>query len=106
MSNSLEYTVIYTITVLDDRNPEVPAYQRTPGIFTDFVKAVEAVKTNDCGISENGTNKYAVIEKTRLNQILPMADEQTWFEWDTDREEYVFADTPSQYIRVFNFGIG
>lgn len=98
--------VIFTITVLDNSLDDRPPYQRTPGIFTDFVDAVNVVKNNESDIAESGTNKYAIIEKTRLNTVLPQAEEQTWFEWDSMEEEYVATEAPAQFARVVSFGIG
>ena len=98
--------VIYTVTVLDDRNSDRPPYQRTPAIFTDFVDAVSAVRDNELDISEAGTNRYAIIEKTRLNRVLPQAEEQTWFEWNGVDEEYILIEAPAQFARVISFGIG
>lgn len=96
---------VYTITVLDDSIGDRPPYQRTPGIFTNFADALAAVKDNDADMSESGTNRYAVIEKTYLNHILPDIDERTWFEWDAKEEEYTETQAPPQFA-LASFGIG
>lgn len=99
-------SVVYTITVLDISLDDRPPYQRTPGIFTEFIEAYVAVKENESDISESGTNRYAVIEKTYLNQILPLVERRMWFEWDATEEEYIQVDAPPQFARVVSFGIG
>lgn len=97
---------VYTITVLDDTLNDRPPYQRTPGIFTEYVEAYVAVKENEADISESGTNRYAIIEKTYLNQIQPDVEKQTWFEWDAKEEEYEEIDAPPQFVHAASFAIG
>jgi len=103
---------IYTVTVLDVRNTECPGYWRTPAIFTNLKDAIRVVRDNNLDISDGGTNQYAVVEKTYLNQIYPLAweseadRERYWFEWNPVEEEYVEAEIPQKYVRVYSFGIG
>ena len=97
---------VYTVTVLDVRNSDCPGYWRTPCIFTELEDAIQVVRGNDLDISENGTNQYAVVEKTFLNQVYPCAKERHWFEWSHEEEEYIAMDVPQKYTKVYAFGIG
>jgi len=96
---------IYTITVVDDSDEELPPYQRMPGIFTTMDTAKRAVKNNEGDMSESGNNRYAVIEKTVLNLILPRPEFQSWFEWDSAEQEYFSIDVPRKFSKVVSFGI-
>jgi len=97
---------IYTVTVMDLRNTDCPGYWRTPAVFSHLEDAIQAVRNNDLDISEMGSNQYAVVEKTCLNEIYPQAEERYWFEWNSVDEEYVEAQIPQKYERVYSFGIG
>ena len=68
--------------------------------------AKRAVKNNEGDMSESGNNRYAVIEKTVLNLILPRPEFQSWFESDTAEQEYFSIDFPPQkFSKVVSFGI-
>ena len=92
--------VIYTITVIDDSDPDSPDYRRTPAIFTDFDAAVSIVKNNEEDIAEAGENGYAVIEQTLLNEVLPAVESKMWFEWNWESEAYELTEVPSQFAKV------
>ena len=106
MTKATNETVVYPVTVVDLSNEDKPFDCHTPAIFTDFVDAVSCVKENDSDLSEGGTNRYVVIEKTNLNQMYPTAKEQTWFEWNESQQEYVEITTPPRFSRVCGFAIG
>ena len=97
---------VYTITVLDVRNTDCPAFWRPLAAFLHLEDAIFAVRNNELDISEAGTNQYAIVEKTRLDEVYPIAKERHWFEWDPVEEEYIEADIPEKYVRVYSFGIG
>jgi len=103
MSNN---EAVYTITVMDLRNTECPGYWRTLAAFSHLEDAIQVVRNNELDISEMGSNQYAVVEKTHLNEVYPQAKERYWFEWDPVEEEYVEAKIPRNYVRVYSFGIG
>ena len=92
--------VIYTITVIDDSDPDSPDYRRTPAIFTDFDAAVSIVKNNEENIAESGENGYAVIEQTLLNKVLPPVESKLWFEWNWESGSYELTETPSRFSKV------
>lgn len=95
--------VIYTITVIDDSDEKLPPYQRVVGIFRLIEVATRAVMNNVADISESGNNRYAVIEKTLLNAILPQPDYRVWLEWIGG--EYVGIGEPTKFSKVVSFGI-
>lgn len=96
-------SIIYTVTVIDDSNQELPPYQRVVGVFTDIQLATRAVMNNDQDISESGNNRYAVIEKTSLDTVLPQPEYRVWLEWQGD--EYVGIGEPAKFSKVVSFGI-
>ena len=96
---------IYVVIVLDDSITDRPPYQRTPGIFTSFDDAALTIQNNVSDISEGGTNKYAIIEETTLNEILPRVCQRVWFKWNNTDEEYKKTKAPVQFTRVESFGI-
>lgn len=97
--------IIYTITVIDDSDEEQAPYQRIPGIFSTLDRATSAIKNNDSDIAESGTCRYAVIEQTNLDEILPKVKHRVWFTWDSTEEQYVSIETPKKFERVRSFGI-
>lgn len=97
--------IIYTVTVIDDSDEEQAPYQRIPGIFTTLDRAISAIKNNDSDIAESGTCRYAVIEQTELDQILPNIKRRVWFKWDVTEEAYASIETPTKFERVRSFGI-
>lgn len=92
--------IIYTVTVIDDSNPDLPDYRRTPAIFTDLNAAVALIKTNDQNIAESGENSYAVIEQTLLNKVLPPVESKRWFKWSWESGAYELIETPAQFVKV------
>ncbi len=99
----IDSPIIYTVTVIDDSDEDLPPYQRMVGVFTDITVATKAVMDNDQDISESGNNNYAVIEKTSLNAILPQPEYRVWLEWQDD--QYVGIGEPKKFERVHSFGI-
>lgn len=97
--------IIYTVTVIDDSDEEQAPYQRIPGIFTTLDRAIISIKNNDSNIAESGTCRYAVIEQTNLDEILPQVKRRVWFKWDSTEEQYVSIETPTKFERVHSFGI-
>lgn len=89
--------------MIDDSDEELPPYQRVVGVFTDIIPATRAVMNNEADISEAGNNRYAVIEKTSLNTILPQPEYRVWLEWQGD--EYVGIGEPEKFSKVVSFGI-
>ncbi len=97
--------VIFTVTVIDNSDPDIPDYRRIPAIFTDLAPAIELVKNNDQDIAESGENRYVVIEETLLNTVLPPVNSKIWFEWSWDLGRYELTDVPTQFTKVPSFGI-
>ena len=97
---------VWTVTVMDDRDKEHPAYDRTPLICTTRELARLAVEQNDLDIAEGGTNRWAIIEKSFLNVNYPKSEDRQFYEWDEENERYIKCDIPPQYQRVYSFGIG
>lgn len=89
--------------MVDDSDEELPPYQRVVGVFTDIILATRAVMNNDQDISESGNNKYAVIEKTSLDTVLPQPEYRVWLEWQNG--EYVGVGEPEKFSKVVSFGI-
>ena len=58
---------------------------------------------NDQNISEFGSNRYAVIEKTVLDIVVPRPEYRVWLEWQGD--EYVGIGEPEKFSKVVSFGI-
>ena len=106
MPESEQELCVFTVTVLDVRNTECPAYWRPLAAFSHLSDAIFAVRNDELGMDEGGTNQYAVVEKTHLDEVYPIAKERYWFEWDPIEEEYIEADIPEKYVRVYSFGIG
>jgi len=92
--------IIYTVTVIDNSDPSLPDYRRTPAIFTDLDAAVNLVKNNEENIAESGENGYAVIEQTLLNKVLPPVESRMWFEWSWESGSYELIEAPSQFAKV------
>lgn len=97
--------IIYTVTVIDDSDEEQAPYQRIPGIFSTLDRAISVIKNNESDIAESGTCRYAVIEQTSLDEILPKVKSRAWFKWDSTEEQYVSVETPQKFERVRSFGI-
>ena len=102
---------IYTVTTIDIRDPEAMPYWHTVAVFTNLQDAIQCVKENAVDISENGTNQYAIVEKTYINCVYPAPEsnddkEIYWFEWNPEEEEYVKGEIPFNYQNVYAFGIG
>lgn len=89
--------------MVDDSDEELPPYQRVVGVFTDIILATKAVMNNDQNISEFGSNRYAVIEKTVLDIVVPRPEYRVWLEWQGD--EYVGIGEPEKFSKVVSFGI-
>jgi len=96
-------SIIYTVTVIDDSDEELPPYQRVVGVFTKVELAHRAVANDEQDISESGNNRYAVIEKTSLDTILPEPQYRMWLEWQNG--EYVGIGEPEKFSKVVSFGI-
>lgn len=97
--------VIFTVTVIDDSDEDLPPYQRVIGVFISGADATLAVKTNQANISESGSNIYAVIEKTFQNCVLPQPEYKLWFEWDFTNGKYIHVEEPKKFSRVPSFGL-
>lgn len=99
--------VIFTVTVIDDSQEDRPPYQRVIGIFESSrsASATLAVEANQANISESGNNKYAVIEKTFQNCVLPQPESKSWFEWDFTIGKYMRVEEPEKFSRVPSFGL-
>ena len=97
--------VIFTVTVIDDSDEDLPPYQRVIGVFASSVAASSAVKTNQSNISESGSNIYAVIEKTFQNCVLPQPESKLWFEWNDVNGGYEIIEEPEKFSRVPSFGL-
>ena len=89
--------------MVDDSDEGLPPYQRVVGVFTDIILATKAVMNNDQNISESGSNRYAVIEKTVLDIVVPRPEYRVWLEWQGD--EYVGIGEPEKFSKVVSFGI-
>ena len=89
----------------DSGADEQPPYQHTPAIFTSYKAAEHVILNNELDISEHGLNRYAIIEKTYLNQIYPKGENRVWFEWNFAEREYVISEIPLQFAGVASFGI-
>ena len=97
--------VIFTVTVIDDSDEDVPPYQRVIGVFSSGASASLAIKTNQSNISESGSNTYAVIEKTFRDCVLPQPESKLWFEWDSVNGGYRITEEPEKFSRVPSFGL-
>lgn len=97
--------VIFTVTVIDDSDEDVPPYQRVIGVFDSGAYATLAVKTNQSNISESGINTYAVIEKTLKNYVLPQPSDKIWFMWNATNGGYEVIEEPEKFSRVPSFGL-
>jgi len=106
MKNPEQEVPVYSVAVLDVRDTDCPGYWRTPAVFSRLDLAIQAVRDNEMDISEGGSNQYAIVEKTYLNQVYPQAEERYWFEWNSTEEEYVESQIPPKYALVYSFGIG
>lgn len=100
MTENPTNNVIYTVTVIDDSDPNDPEYRRTPAIFTDLDSAVNLIKNNVENIAESGENGYAVIEQTLLNKVLPHVEFKMWFEWNWESGSYELTEAPSQFTKI------
>ena len=106
MTNTPTPISVYTITMMDDRDITRPPVWRAVAVVTDKDLALRMVRNNELDISEGGTNRYAVIEKTYLNELYPLSEERIWFEWNPADGEYLETECPHQFQRVVCFGIG
>ena len=104
--------IVYSVTVLDLNADPVLGVRRTPAIFTTAEAAFFAVMNNEQDLTDGGTYQFAVIEKTRLNQIRPaLADSSVrwWFRYNSISQDFEHCNPsqlPNRIYALSGFGIG
>ena len=101
--------IVYTVTVLDFRvNPPL-GYRNTPVICTELEDAIYLVRNNIRDLADGATYQYAVIEKSRTNEIRPNLETQSlrlWYKYNSIKDEFESCESPPQLRNQTGFGIG
>jgi hypothetical protein len=107
--NSMTNNIVYTVTVLDLRANLPLGFRSTPMICTNLDDAIYSVKNNFQDLSDGCTYQYAVIEKSKLNEIRPNLEVQSlrlWYKYNSIKDEFEPCDPPRVIRNQTGFGIG
>jgi hypothetical protein len=78
-------------------------------ICTELEDAIYVVRNNIRDLADGATYQYAVIEKSRTNEIRPNLETQSlrlWYKYNSIKDEFEPCESPSQLRNQTGFGIG
>jgi hypothetical protein len=78
-------------------------------ICTELKDAIYIVRNNIRDLADSATYQYAVIEKSRTNEIRPNLETQSlrlWYKYNSIKDEFESCDSPAQLRNQTGFGIG
>lgn len=84
----MAYTVekLYIIKTFH-KNKDDSIISSNDAIFMDLISAIQAVNENECDLSEDGYNQYAMIGEIETG-MYPIVDEILWFAWNKESQYY------------------
>lgn len=96
---------IFNVSTVDVTDSMIKHSVCTVGVFTDYTKALYAIRNNEEDISEDGVNTYCVIEHTESDMVHPQHNKLEWFNWDEIEQEYLPCDPPTGYKKLCNLSV-